>query len=82
MRIAVALRAMAGAENCDGEPYDLMQLASEHIDKLEAEKKTLREALEALSSKALEFDGDIYYSNEAQADFIRAVRKMESEEQS
>jgi hypothetical protein len=50
MRIAVALRAMAGAENCDGEPYDLMQLASEHIDKLEAENKTLREALEALSS--------------------------------
>ena len=38
--IQSVLRALAGQNNCDGEPYDQMQEAADYIDKLE---KKLRE---------------------------------------
>ncbi len=56
MRIAVALRAMAGAEGCDGEPYDLMQVASEHIEKLETENKTYLDEVDRQAEEIINQD--------------------------
>lgn len=56
MRIAIALRAMAGAEGCDGEPYDLMQVASEHIEKLETENKTYLDEVDRQAEEIINQD--------------------------
>lgn len=36
-KIQTVLYSLAAQENCDGEPYDQMQLAADYISKLEKE---------------------------------------------
>lgn len=43
--IKTVLYALAGQNNCDGEPYDQMQLAADYINDLENEINNLRESL-------------------------------------
>lgn len=44
--IQTVLRVLAGQNNCDGEPYDQMQIAAEYIDRLERTIKFLQEQLD------------------------------------
>lgn len=46
--VSGVLRQLAAQENCDGEPYDQMVLAAEHIDALEAELKSIQKEEETL----------------------------------
>lgn len=39
--ISTVLRALAGQEGCDGEPYDQMMEAAEELDRLDAEVRLL-----------------------------------------
>ena len=44
--IGAKLYDLSGQENCDGEPYDTMYLAAEHIRDLESKNKTLSDNLD------------------------------------
>jgi hypothetical protein len=44
--ISTVLFALAGQNNCDGVPYDQMQIAGEYILQLEKQIKELKERLE------------------------------------
>lgn len=44
-KIQTVLYALAGQNNCDGEPYDQMQAAADYINDLENEINNLRESL-------------------------------------
>lgn len=43
--IQTVLRALAGQDNCDGEPYDQIQIAADYIDTVETEIAALRAEL-------------------------------------
>lgn len=44
--IQTVLRVLASQNNCDGEPYDQMQIAAEYIDRLEHTIRFLEEQLD------------------------------------
>jgi hypothetical protein len=60
--IQSVLYSLSGQEGCDGEPYDQMYLAAEHIDLLEVQLQANRAERYKWTKTAPAEDGDFFYT--------------------